>query len=125
MFKEFSVVAVAAALLWATPAKAAELTETNIAMCKMFGSIAKLAMTGRQFRKSPIEVREMAKEALDDGAFEDAAMPIVDQYIAQAYTYFVYIGSDSNPTTRKFKLDEIEEFKNNKEAECLEYHLNK
>lgn len=124
MIKKLSIFAVLA-FATATPAKAAELTETDIAMCKMLGSLAELAMTGRQYRFSPIEVREMAKEALDDGALEDAAMPIVDQYIAQAYTYFVYIGSDSNPTTRKFKRDEIEEFKNKKEAECLDYHLNK
>lgn len=124
MIKKIALFAVLA-FATATPAKAAELTDTNVAMCKMFGSLAKLAMTGRQFKKSPIEVRAMAQEALDDGDLEDATMPIVDIYIAEAYTYFVYIGDDSNPTTRKFKLDEIEEFKNKKEAECLQYHLDK
>jgi tRNA A37 threonylcarbamoyladenosine dehydratase len=115
MFKEAAVVAVALALLWATPAQAKELNRQEVVTCELIGSMAKTVMTYRQYGYSPLEAREKIKAILvknDKAEF----VQLLEEYITDAYDGVRY-------TTRQFRESAINDFKADKETECMAYFM--
>lgn len=115
MFRELAVVAVAAALLWATPTKAREMNDVEVVSCQLAGALAKSAMTHRQYGSSPLGARERIKAVLVKNN-QTAYMELVELYITEAYKSFRY-------TTRPFRESAINDFMVEKEAECVEYFI--
>jgi len=115
MFKEAAVVAVALALLWATPTQAKELNRQEVVTCELIGSMAKTVMTYRQYGVSPLEAREKIKAILvknDKAEF----VQLLEEYITDAY-------DDVRYSTREYRESAINDFKADKEAECMAYFM--
>lgn len=111
MFRELAVVAVAAALLWATPAKAAGFDETDVKVCEMFGVTAKAVMTGRQYGLAPSEVRRRLQKVIVENNLPFMTK-VVDIYIVEAYERDAYMSA-------KMRDWAISSFQSDKEIECL------
>ena len=116
MIKKLSVFAFMAFAI-STPAKAADLTESDVKTCEMLGSAASAVMIARQNNTSPIYIRERLKQILvkHDMVY---VLPMIDIYITEAYEQAAY-------STENMKDWAINSFKSDKEAECLRYFFKK
>jgi hypothetical protein len=112
MFRELTVVAVAAALLWAAPAQAADVTEGEANTCKLVGLTAKAIMTARQDGVAPTVVYEKLATVFD--AKMPSMVKLVIIMIREAYKGPGYF-------TDEMKEKVINEFQAKQEAECFEY----
>lgn len=112
MIKKLSMLALMA-LAISTPAKAADIDETEVKICEMLGAAANAVMTARQNSTSPIEIRNRLKDILvkNDMMY---VLPMIDIYITEAYEQTAY-------STEKMKDWASSSFKSDKEAECLRY----
>ena len=116
MLKKLSMLAFMV-LAVSTPAKAADIDETEVKICEMLGAAANVVMTARQNSTSPIEIRNRLKDILvkNDMMY---VLPMIDIYITEAYEQTAY-------GTEKMKDWASSSFKSDKEAECLRYFFKK
>lgn len=116
MIKKLSVFAFMA-LAISTPAKAEDISESEVKTCEMLGAAANAVMTARQNSTSPIYIRDRLKAILfkHDMVY---IMPMIDTYITDAYEQSAY-------STEKMKNWAINSFKSDKEADCLRYFFEK
>ena len=114
MIKKLSMLALMA-LAISTPAKAADIDETEVKICEMLGAAANAVMTARQNSTSPIEIRNRLKDILVENDMM-YVLPMIDIYITEAYEQTAY-------STEKMKDWATVSFKSDKEAECLRYYF--
>lgn len=105
----------ATALLWASPVQARELTDTEVASCEIAGATAAVVMIHRQYGSSPLEVREKIKAILVKNDMAEY-VELLEVYIADAFDVVRY-------STEKYRESAINDFKADKEAECMAYFM--
>lgn len=115
----FSVLAFTAA----TPAKAAELTDTQVKTCEFVGDLAKSVMMGRQYGFTPSQLRKNMQKILAKRGIEMDRMRLVDIYIQEAYESPRYVGGNILSAVRELQEWEINNFQSEKESACLRYFL--